>query len=216
MMMKFFLGTGNKGKIADYTAILLNSGIELVVVPPLDPEETEADFIGNAILKGRVYATTYKGIAISDDSGLEVDYLKKLPGVHSARFSECEFDLNKGAIVSHTSSGLSRSLIDKNNNDLLLRLMKGVPKEKRTARFVAVVVVVDSMGKVLFSARGESEGYIAEDIRGENGFGYDPIFEGVSTPGLTYAEISHELKNQLSHRGKALAQFREWCASFVK
>ena len=178
-----------------------------------DPEETQADFIENAILKGKVYASENKGIAISDDSGLEVDYLKKLPGVHSARFSDCEFDLDKGTIVSHSSSDLSRSLMDKNNNDLLLRLMQGVPKEKRTARFISVIVVVDTEGKVLFSARGESEGYIAEEVRGENGFGYDPIFEGISTSGLTYAEISPELKNKLSHRGKALAQFKLWCAS---
>ncbi|HMO17602.1 MAG TPA: non-canonical purine NTP pyrophosphatase [Oligoflexia bacterium] len=213
--MKFFLGTTNPGKVRDFAAILAASGIELEVCDPVDPDETEPDFLGNAALKAKVYSAHSGGISISDDSGLEVDALGGLPGVFSARYSDCTFNELTKQLIQHNPSGLSRDEIDKRNNRLVLDQLKGVPRESRTARFVVALVVSDQEGNILFSETGKSEGFIVEEPRGQNGFGYDEIFEGIDTFGKTYAEIDPMRKNLRSHRKQVLVKFKDWVRDFA-
>lgn len=127
-------------------------------------------------------------ITVADDSGLEVDYLDGAPGIYSARFA------GEGAT-------------DDKNNEKLLQLMKDVPFEQRTARFVSVITMVFPDGKSVV-ARGTVEGHLAYELKGERGFGYDPMFipEGYSE---TMGEISGEEKNRISHRANALKVLRE-------
>jgi XTP/dITP diphosphohydrolase len=125
---------------------------------------------------------------IADDSGLEVDWLDGAPGVYSARFAGEECD-------------------DEANNQKLLTLLQGVPKEKRGARFVSVITLIFPGGKTLV-ARGETAGILLEKARGDGGFGYDPLFVPDGEE-LTYSELTAEQKNKISHRGKALHKLRE-------
>ena len=127
-------------------------------------------------------------IVMADDSGLEVDYLHKKPGIYSARFigEDISYDIK---------------------NQAILDLLAGVPKEKRTARFVCSIAAVLPDG-MEFVTRETMEGYIGGKIAGENGFGYDPIF-CVEKYGCTTAELSEEQKNEISHRGKALRAMKE-------
>lgn len=127
-------------------------------------------------------------ISIADDSGLVVDCLDGAPGVYSARFSGREGD-------------------DKANNEKLISLLKDVPFEERSARFVAVVTVVWPDGSFL-AARGEVEGHMVTEEKGPGGFGYDPLFVPVGYD-KTFGEFSPEEKNSISHRGKALRQLRQ-------
>ena len=159
------------------------AGVEADIV------EDGTTFEENAMIKARAIAQRLPDdIVMADDSGLEIDYLNKEPGIYSARY-----------MGEHTS-------YDIKNNNLLDRL-KGVPAEQRTARFVCAVAVVFPGGKSTV-VRETMEGKIADHIAGENGFGYDPIF-WLDEYGCTSAEISPEEKNRLSHRGKALREVKK-------
>ena len=157
-------------------------------LPTTEIEEDGDTFEQNSYKKAYEIMKISGCPTIADDSGLEVDWLDGAPGVYSARFAGEECD-------------------DKANNRKLLELLQGVPKEKRGARFVSVITMVFPDGKVLV-ARGETEGTLLEEERGDGGFGYDPLFvpSGMS---LTYSELSPEEKNRISHRGKALRKLRE-------
>ena len=149
------------------------------------PEEDGETFLENAAIKARYYAARFGEIALADDSGLAVDALHGAPGVHSARYG-------------------GDGLTDADRTNLLLKEMRGVPEENRTARFVCAVVVYDpaNEGEILH-ATGSVEGLITHEPRGENGFGYDPVFvpEGKQK---TTAEMTAGEKDELSHRGRAI------------
>jgi XTP/dITP diphosphohydrolase len=148
-----------------------------------DMEETAQTFAGNALIKARG-ACLWTGLpTLADDSGLEVDYLQGAPGVYSARFSGVHGD-------------------DEANNALLLEKLKGVPDEKRRARFVAALALVDPLGGE-YTARGVCEGFITHEPVGEHGFGYDPIFR-LAGDNRTLAQFLPEEKNAVSHRAQAL------------
>jgi XTP/dITP diphosphohydrolase len=193
--VELLVGTTNRGKLAEIEAQLQGSSLRVV---PLDrlatwPEVAEdADtFEENALKKARALAT-FSGMAtLADDSGLEVDALGGAPGVHSARYS------GEGAD-------------DRKNNEKLLRALAGVPRERRTARFVCVLALclpgAGERREWLF--RGECGGWIAFAPRGENGFGYDPLFFYPSF-GKTLGEVDRETKGRVSHRGKALRRLVE-------
>ena len=188
-MMKAVLASNNKKKLAELLSITRDflPGNELLLLSDVgfygDIEENGSTFEENSQIKAAVPASLgYIGIA--DDSGLCVDALCGAPGIYSARYSG-EGD-------------------DKNIAKLLYEL-RGVPEEQRTARFVCVMTAVFPDGRVI-RARGEAEGLIISERRGENGFGYDPVFY-VPEYGRTFAEIGPELKNKISHRAKALAAF---------
>lgn len=187
-MTELVLASGNKGKIDELAKLLmpLNIKVKSLADYPHMPETIEdgQTFAENAIKKARE-AAQYTGLlSLADDSGLEVDYLQGLPGVHSARFAGEPKD-------------------DAANNGKLLHLMQGIPWDKRTARFRCVIAICTPQGKV-FISDGNCEGYILEELRGTGGFGYDPLFY-VPAYDKTFAELDMGIKNQISHRGKALA-----------
>ena len=153
----------------------------------MDIVEDGTTFEENAMIKAEAIAKLTDAIVLADDSGLEIDYLNKEPGIYSARYA-----------------GTDTSYEIKNN--LLLQRLEGVPDEKRTARFVCAIAAVFPDGSKE-TVRGTIEGRIGYQIAGEHGFGYDPIFY-LPEYGCTTAELDPEKKNELSHRGKALRLMR--------
>lgn len=182
-MKDIVIATGNQGKINDFKHIFKDYNVIGIksLLPDFDVEETGTTFEENAALKSEFGAKTLNKIVISDDSGLEVDALDNAPGVYSARYS------GEGAT-------------DQKNLELVLRNMEG--DTNRKARFVCVIAV-SIPGQATQTFRGEVEGEILEAPRGDNGFGYDPIFY-VESKGKTTAEMTGEEKAQISHRGKAI------------
>lgn len=184
--------TRNRHKIEEIEKILKEFDMSIVSrddagVPDVEIVEDGDTFEANSFKKASEIMKLSGRPSIADDSGLCVDFLGGAPGVMSARF---------------TPSG-----DDEENNRKVLELLKGVPFEERTARYVAVITLVYPDGRTV-SARGECEGHIIEEERGTNGFGYDPMFqpEGYDR---TFGELPSELKNRISHRAKALVKLRE-------
>ena len=182
------MASRNKGKINELKSLLSGTDVEVVsldsfsFVPEI--EETGSTFEQNAVIKARAVARLTGCASISDDSGLEVDFLNGAPGVFSSRFAGRPGD-------------------DAANNEKLLLLLKGVPFEKRTARFRCVIALALPDGEV-YTAEGVCEGWIAEEPRGSGGFGYDPLFVVEGYDGMTMAELGMDVKNAVSHRAKAL------------
>lgn len=191
--MKLVLASSNQGKLQELRELLGDAGVELVAQSELgveDAEETAVTFVENALLKAR-HATALTGLpALADDSGLCVDALHGAPGLYSARYSGVHGD--------------SQANIDK-----LLHELRDVPEEQRGAHFYCVLVLVrhaDDPQPLI--AEGEWRGRIAFERRGDGGHGYDPVFLDVERS-RTAAEMPAELKNRLSHRGKALFALRQ-------
>jgi len=161
-----------------------------------EPRETGESFAANARIKATYYSRATGRWALAEDSGLEVDALGKAPGVRSARYAadECAADGD-------------RATIDRANNRRLLEQLAGVPSERRTARFVCHVALADGE-RIVLEASGAVEGRIAQEPRGSNGFGYDPLF-WLDELGCTSAELTPQRKNEISHRGNALRKFGE-------
>ena len=191
-MNRIIFATGNAGKMKEIREILGDMDAEILSMKEAgiqtDIVENGTTFEENARIKAKAVAQFTKDIVLADDSGLEVDYLNKEPGVYSARYM--------GEDTSYTIK-----------NQAILDLLAGVPKEERTARFVCSIAAVLPDGRELVT-RETMEGYIGDKIAGENGFGYDPIF-CVEKYGCTTAELSEEQKNEISHRGKALRAMKE-------
>ena len=191
------IATTNAGKIREFREML---GADRFAWSDLSsrgasvesPEETGRTFRANACLKAMHYAKALSVAAVADDSGLEVDALSGGPGVVSARWAELH-DAGKG---------------DQANNALLLKQLRGVPAEQRTARFVCVLALSDAHGRILMTVRDTVEGSIGFEPRGANGFGYDPLFI-ITAKGQTTAELSPAAKHEISHRGRALRRLRE-------
>ena len=185
--MKVIFATGNENKLREIREITSGMDIEIVSMKDAgyftDVEETGTTFEENAYLKASAIAAKCKLPTLADDSGLEIDYLGKEPGIYSSRYM--------GEDTPYPVK-----------NAELLRRMEGVPDEERTARFVCAICYVRPDG-TSETVRQTMEGRIAYRIAGENGFGYDPIFY-LPEKGCTSAELSPEDKNAISHRGKAL------------
>ena len=189
--MKLVLASQNRHKLDEMQAILGQFGVEVILQSELglgiDVDETGTTFEENSELKARAVMEASGLPAIADDSGLEVDALNGAPGVYSHRFG------NKNS--------------DEERCYYLLEKMSNVPDEQRTARFVSVITCLFPDGKKI-TARGTCEGVILHEMRGANGFGYDPLFY-VPSEKMTFSELSAEAKNAISHRGNALALFCE-------
>jgi len=193
LMKKMVLASQNKHKHKEIEKITKDFGISLMTMAEaglgdLDVVEDKDTFEGNSEKKAREVMQASGLPAIADDSGLMVDALGGDPGVYSARFS--------GPGATYES-----------NNKKLLELLKDVPGERRTARFVSVITAVYTDGRKIV-ARGEIEGTIAFEEKGQGGFGYDPLFY-VPQKGKTFAELSEDEKNAISHRANALVLLRE-------
>ena len=191
MSNKILFATGNENKMKEIRMILSDLGMPIQSMKEagidVDIVEDGSTFEENAIIKATAIAKMTGDIVLADDSGLEIDYLNKEPGIYSARYA-----------------GVDTSYDIKNR--MLLDRLEGVPDEKRTARFVCVIACAFPDGTVE-TARGTIEGIIGHEIAGENGFGYDPIFY-LPEYQCTTAELEPEKKNELSHRGKALRAMR--------
>lgn len=188
------VATANAGKLAEIRASLAHPGWEFVTAADLgaeapEVEETGVSFTENAYLKASAYHALFGLPALADDSGLVVDALGGRPGVRSARFA--------GERAS-----------DEDNNRKLLEELDGFGPEMRAARFQCVMAFVDDAGEVT-TACGTCEGQIGFAPKGRGGFGYDPLFLPVETPGRTMAELELAEKNAISHRGKALRALRD-------
>jgi XTP/dITP diphosphohydrolase len=200
-MKRALVATSNAGKIRDFAGAASQFGIEIVLLPNLASlpavVEDGATFEANARKKAEAYSRFMPGeIVIADDSGLEVDALGGAPGVHSARYA---------ADKPHRADA---NTDDEANNAQLIRQMKGVPVEKRTARFVCWIAAARD-GKTLAVFDGKAEGVILDSPQGANGFGYDPLFYFPQIK-KTFAELSAENKSKYSHRGAAFRKFLEW------
>ena len=187
-MTKIIVATGNQNKMKEIREIIKRDDIEFVSLKEEGLQDIEIvedgkTFEENAVIKAKTIADITKSIVIADDSGLEVDYLDKAPGVYSARYM--------GEDTPYTI---------KNNH--IIELLKDTKGEERSARFVCVIACVMPDGET-FTTRGTIEGRIGYEEKGENGFGYDPIFY-LPEMGCTTAELPPEQKNEISHRGRAL------------
>lgn len=196
-MKKIVLASGNAGKLREFQQLLHGCGFD--VVPQSDffsenAEEIGLTFVENAIIKAR-YACTKTGLpAIADDSGIEVDALNGRPGIYSARYA-------------------GSSAKDADNNAKLLRELVGIPTEKRTARYHAVLAFMrHAEDPTPILCHGIWEGVILTEPRGDGGFGYDPLFF-VPTHNCASAELSKEEKNRISHRGKAMQELLQKISS---
>lgn len=192
-MSAIVLATGNAGKLREMQAVL--EPLSLSVVPQSnfkmpEVEETGLSFVENALIKARAAANASGHAAIADDSGLEVDALKGQPGIYSARFAGVHGD-------------------DEANNRKLLQSLDGLPEDQRGARFVCCMVYMrHAADPVPLIATGLWQGRIIESPRGDNGFGYDPLF-WVPEQNCCSAELAPEVKNRISHRAQALRNLIE-------
>ncbi|WP_022750514.1 XTP/dITP diphosphatase [Lachnobacterium bovis] len=191
-MEKIIFATGNENKVKEVKKILEGLDVEVYSKKELnikeDVEETGSTFEENAILKAKAIAKYTDSIVIADDSGLEVDYLNKEPGIYSSRY-------------------LGEDTPYEVKNKEILRRLEGVSKEYRTARFVCAMAIIMPDGECL-TAVETMEGYIGTEASGKNGFGYDPIFYPNGYE-ISSADMTMEEKNDISHRGKALRKIRD-------
>lgn len=184
--------TGNAGKMKEIRMIMADFGMEILSMKEAgiqaDIEENGTTYEENALIKARAVAALTGSLVLADDSGLEVDWLGKEPGVHSARYmgEDTSYNIKNANIISR---------------------LEGVPEEKRTARFVCAIAAVFPDGREL-TVKAAVEGRIGYEEKGANGFGYDPIFY-VPELQKTTAELTEEEKNQISHRGRALRLMKE-------
>lgn len=196
-MKRVIFATGNENKMREVREILAELPVEILSMKEAgissDPDENGETFEENALIKAKAVAAVLTdqlkdSVVLADDSGLEVDAMDKMPGVQSARW------------MGHDTSYRIK-------NAKIIENLEGVPVEKRTARFVDAIAAVLPDGRDLV-VRGVIEGKIGYEEKGENGFGYDPIFM-LPDMSRSTAELSPEEKNEISHRGKALRQIAE-------
>ena len=191
-MEKILFATANEGKMREVRMILKGVPTQVLSLKEagidVDVEEDGKTFEENAVIKVKALRPYWDGIILADDSGLEVDYLNKAPGVYSARYMghDTSYDIKNQAIIAQ---------------------LDGVEGDARSARFVCVIAAYLPDGEI-FTARGTIEGIIAKEPAGLGGFGYDSIVY-VPSLGKTTAEISADEKNEISHRGKALRKIKE-------
>ncbi|MBD5544011.1 MAG: XTP/dITP diphosphatase [Lachnospiraceae bacterium] len=190
-MRKIIFATGNEGKVREVQAIMADMDVEVLSLKQAgisaEIEENGASFEENAVIKAKEIAKLTDAVVLADDSGLEIDYLNKEPGIYSARY-------------------LGEDTPYREKNRLILERMEKAPEEKRTARFICAMAAVLPDG-TLITTHGAMEGRIGYESKGENGFGYDPIFY-LPEYGMTSAQIDPAEKNRISHRGKALREMK--------
>ena len=191
---RIVLASGNVKKRRELERILTEVGIPLETLvdhPALEaPEETGQTFAANARLKAAYYALQIGRWCVADDSGIEVDALDGAPGVHSARFAGEPCD-------------------DEANNDTLLARLSETSDEGRTARYRCAIALAEPDGRVVFESEGSTEGRILHQRQGSEGFGYDPLFFSTEIS-QCFGEVEAEVKDRVSHRGRALKDLERW------
>ncbi len=200
-MIPVLVATSNPGKLRDFAGAATPLGVAIGPLPNFASIPTAVEdgltFEANARKKAEYYSTYAPGeIILADDSGLEVDALGGAPGVHSARYAA-----DQPHLVGNNTDDLA-------NNARLIRELRNIPPEQRSARFVCVIAVARD-GKILNVFRGQAEGLLLDSPRGSGGFGYDPLFYFPSIQ-KSFAELTPEEKAQYSHRGAAFHLFLNW------
>ncbi|TCK90497.1 XTP/dITP diphosphohydrolase [Natranaerovirga hydrolytica] len=199
MRYNIIFATHNEGKVKEVKMILNDKkfAVKSLKEANINQEVVEdgKTFEENAIKKAKEFMETTGTIVMADDSGLEIDYLNKKPGVYSARYGGEDTPYHI-------------------KNQMILEELKGIPEDKRTARFVSVIATAFPNGDIL-TTRGTIEGIIGFEAKGNGGFGYDPIFY-VPELERTTAEMTLEQKNAISHRGKALEKMKEKLFDYLK
>jgi XTP/dITP diphosphohydrolase len=191
-MKKLIIASNNEHKIAEIKQILSQFNFQVLSLKEaninIDVEETGTTFMENAEIKAsEIFKIAHGDMVLADDSGLSVEFLNGAPGIFSARFA---------GEHGNTSE----------NNDKLLFLLNGKKEEQRKAKFICAMVLIINNNEIV-KVQGETEGIITAEFRGEEGFGYDPLFY-VSEASKTFAQMSSEEKNAISHRGKALGKLK--------
>ncbi|MFW6066382.1 MAG: RdgB/HAM1 family non-canonical purine NTP pyrophosphatase [Planctomycetota bacterium] len=203
---KLVIATRNPGKTREISRVLADLPVEVIDLESYsdlpEPSEDGQTFAENARHKACYYAAGTQLWALADDSGLEVDALDGAPGVHSARYA-----------AERCESKAARDAIDAANNEKLLEELADVPDDKRTARFVCHLAMCDGE-RILIETFATVEGIIGHEPKGQNGFGYDPLFY-VPELGCTTAELPPDEKNRISHRGQAVRHFASLLNSFL-
>ncbi|MEG0014101.1 MAG: XTP/dITP diphosphatase [Cellulosilyticaceae bacterium] len=191
-MKTIIFATQNQGKVKEIKKILEDLDVEVLTMTEagidIDIEENGTTFEENAVIKAEALKAYSDCIILADDSGLEIDYLDKAPGVYSARY-------------------MGKDTPYEEKNQKILDILKDVPDEKRTARFVCAIAAAGK-GIETMTTLGTIEGYIGHQAAGGHGFGYDPIFY-VNEYHISTAQLNPEVKNTISHRGKALRLMKE-------
>lgn len=189
------VATRNRGKVREFREMFTGLGVTVTDLSGMEdrfePAETGRTFLANACLKASAYARRFGAWALADDSGLCVDAIGGAPGIYSARF----------AAMNGAGTG------DAANNAWLLKRLEPVEEARRSARFVCSLAVADEIGRIVWTTRGSIEGRILPSPRGENGFGYDPLFL-VPELGKTTAELAPDEKHEISHRGRAMRRLK--------
>lgn len=191
-MIEILFATSNAGKAKEVQAMFSDLDVDIKTLREegisIEIEENGQTFAENALIKAKAIAKMTDKIVLADDSGLVVDYLNGEPGIYSARYmgEDTSYDIK---------------------NARILERMEGVPDDQRTARFVCAMAAIMPGGEVICT-EGIMEGLIGYEMKGTNGFGYDPIFY-LPEYGMTSSEISPEKKNEISHRGKALRKMQD-------
>ncbi len=197
-MEKLVVATKNKGKIVEIKKVLSNIPFDVVTMSDLginiDVDEDGTTFEENSMKKAKEICRLSHTIVMADDSGLEVDFLNGAPGIYSARFGGPE-------------------ATDMDKNEKLLNMLKDVPFEQRTARFVCAIAIAFPDGRS-FVVRDTCEGFIGFECKGDNGFGYDPLFY-MQQYEKTMAELSIDIKNEISHRAKALKKMADKIVGYL-
>lgn len=198
-MKQLIFATGNEGKLKEIRRILEDLNVEVLSLKDVgikaDIEENGSTFTENAIIKATEIMKRTGIITLADDSGLEIDYLNKEPGIYSARYlgEDTSYEVKNGVILER---------------------LAGVPKKDRTARFVCAIAAVFPDGTT-FDTLATMEGIIGYEIKGEGGFGYDPIFY-LPEYQCSSAELTMDQKNEISHRGKALRLMKEQLKKYIR
>ena len=198
-MKEIILATGNKHKVEEITDILKDLPIKIKPMTDFEkyPEVVEdgQTLEDNAKKKAAEVAKYFNSWAVADDTGLEVNYLKGAPGVYSSRYAgeHCTYN---------------------DNNQKLLKALNGVPLENRQAQFRCVIALSNPQGEIKIIAEGKIKGYIALELSGAEGFGYDPLFY-VPKYEKTFAKLGEEIKNKISHRALALENFKKSALEFL-
>jgi XTP/dITP diphosphohydrolase len=201
MTKHVLIATSNPGKLRDFAGAARAHGVEVRSIPSFSSIPTAVEdgstFEENARKKAEYYSRFVPDeLVLADDSGLSIDALQGAPGVHSARYAADEPHLAEA------------NTDDDENNARVLRELQGIPRDKRTGRFVCVIAAARN-GRTLGTFRGVAEGIILDKLQGSGGFGYDPLFYFPAI-GKTFAQLSPEEKALYSHRGAAFREFLSW------
>lgn len=210
------LATGNKGKLAEFNALLASLGIKMYTGSKLvSPVEDGKSYFENAAIKARHAAKEWGVACVGEDSGIEISGLGDLPGIYSSRFStfsasDIEEGIKRRSLEGFASAEAGAQEFDQKNNELVLKLLRGRTGDERICKYVASIVVASPAGEILYLTETSVWGRILESPKGTNGFGFDSIVEFFDFPGRSVAELTAEEKGLVSHRSQAIRNLVRW------